>query len=111
MGSGDRFEQKLNLAMRKLDASKLDERATQAATWWRQYRELPNAGGLADFARQLDNTVPSEFDEYWDHPMYQHISYSLARAGAQPMFPDQLERKTSRRRPKAHTQKGSAEKS
>jgi len=42
---------------------------------------------LADFARLRDETVPTAFDQYWDHPTFVTYNYFLARVGAEPELP------------------------
>ena len=42
---------------------------------------------LADFARLRDETVPTAFDQYWDHPTFVTYNYFLTRVGAEPELP------------------------
>jgi hypothetical protein len=39
--------------------------------------------------------LSSDFEVYFDDPVFQNVLYSLFRAGAQPAFPDMLKRKRS----------------
>src|SRR6266545_1650957 len=71
---------------RRLDAKKHDKDALKIAMLWRKLRKKFPAMGVADFARLFDDDVPTDFNDYWDHPTYQSTLYCLFRAGAQPVL-------------------------
>ena len=81
----------------------LDQQAKEVAKAWREFQEWSNySAGLADFARLIDETVPLEFDDYWENTTYQAVNYLLARAGALPAFREKpvkkVQKKTARKK-------------
>jgi hypothetical protein len=88
---------------RRLHGDKHDKMASATAGLWKKVQKQRRSCGLADFARLFDDTVPEEFDDYWDHPTYQTTLYLLFRAGAQPALASKPLRMDARKKRKARS--------